>query len=64
MKKIGAEVILTVMLIPFFVWITTTIFSLQSASGIEREKIDTVKDMLQKQDAKLDKIIDVLINKE
>ena len=64
MKKIGAEVILTVMLIPFFVWITTTIFSLQSASGIEREKIDTVKDMLQKQDAKLDKSIDVLINKE
>lgn len=64
MKKIGAEVILTVMLIPFFAWITTTIFSLQSASGIEREKIDTVKDMLQRQDAKLDKIIDVLINKE
>lgn len=64
MKKIGAEVILTVMLIPFFAWITTTIFSLQSASGIEREKIDTVKDMMQRQDAKLDKIIDVLINKE
>jgi hypothetical protein len=61
---VGAELILTVMLIPFAVWLITSIFALQANSGQDAIKIDQIKLMLEKQDQKLDNITSILINKE
>lgn len=60
----GAEIILTVMLLPFCVWIITSIFNLQANSGQDALKIDQIKMMLEKQDQKLDNITGILINRE
>lgn len=60
---IGAEVILTVMIAPFLVWVTTAIFNLQASSGSETIKIDQIKEILEKQDKKIDNIMELLITK-
>lgn len=46
MKKIGAEVILTVILLPFLIWIVTNIFSLQASTGNTEENIKEIKEDL------------------
>lgn len=73
--KFGAEAILTAMVIPFFVWIVTSLFSFDSRLGasekLNDERISTIKALMEKQDSKLDKqdmkldkIIDRLMEKK
>lgn len=42
MKKIGAEFILGVMLLPILAWVLTSIVSLQKADAVQEEKIETL----------------------
>jgi len=42
MKKIGAEFILGVMLLPILAWVLTSIASLQKADAVQEEKIETL----------------------
>lgn len=44
MKKIGAEVILTVIILPFLVWVVTSIYDLQAASGNSEADIKEIKE--------------------
>lgn len=73
--KFGAEAILTVMIVPFLVWVVTSIFTLDSRIGasekINDERISTIKAMiekqdksLEKQDLKLDKIMEILLGRK
>lgn len=63
-KKIGAEIILTVIVAPFIVWIITSINELEASQKVNDEKIFMIKTMLEKQDVKLDRIYDVLIGRK
>ena len=64
MRKIGAEVILTVIIAPFLLWVVNSIYTLQANSGTDQIKIEQIKQMLEKQDQKLENIINILINRE
>lgn len=65
MKRVGAEVILTVIVAPFLLWVINSIYTLQANSGTDAIKIEQIKTMLEKQDQKLDNITNILIsNKE
>jgi hypothetical protein len=44
--KIGSEMILTVMLIPFAVWLVTSIFELQASSGTSDSNIREIKEIV------------------
>ncbi len=61
--QLGAEAILTIVLLPFLLWVVTSIFSLQSSSALDNFKVEQIKEMLEKQDKKLDSITELLINK-
>lgn len=41
MKKLGAEVILSVICLPFAVWIVTSIYSLQARADKQEVRIET-----------------------
>lgn len=60
---LGAEAILTIIVLPFVLWIVTSIINLQANSGQDAIKIDQIKIMLEKQDQKLDNITNILIEK-
>jgi len=52
-KKIGAEIILTVMVLPWAIWITIGIFASQKADAIQEtkfqiiiEKLDDLKELI------------------
>lgn len=64
MRKIGAEVILTVIITPFLLWVVNSIYTLQASSGTDQIKIEQIKQMLEKQDQKLENITNILINRE
>lgn len=63
-KKIGAEIIISVMVAPFLVWVTSSIFNLQANAGADDLKFTQVKEMLDKQDKKLDTITNILLNRD
>lgn len=44
MKKLGAEMILTVMIIPFVIWVTSSIFDLQASSSNYEQDMREVKE--------------------
>ena len=44
MKKIGAEIILGVMIVPFLIWIVSSIYTLQAASGNSESDIREIKE--------------------
>jgi hypothetical protein len=43
-KKLGAEMILTVMIIPFVIWVTSSIFDLQASSSNYEQDMREVKE--------------------
>jgi len=71
LKRVGAEVILSVIIAPFLLWVTTAIFNLQASSGVDQVKVEQIKSLLEKQekilekqDRKIDNITNILINRE
>jgi len=62
--RLGAEAILTVIIAPFLIWIVTSIFTLQASVGIDQLQLNQIKQLLEKQDTKLDKITTILIEKK
>jgi hypothetical protein len=63
MKALSIELIISLLVVPFSIWIVTSIFSLQSSAGTDTVKIEQVKELLEKQDKKIDNITDILINR-
>lgn len=43
LKKVGAELILTVIILPFFIWVTTSIFELKAQSQTTDFAIKTIQ---------------------
>lgn len=62
--KLGAEAILAVIIAPFVIWVVTSIFNLQASVGIDKSELLQIKQLLEKQDTKLDKITAILIEKK
>lgn len=44
MKKIGAELILTAIAIPFLIWVVSSIYTLQASSGNSEADIKEIKE--------------------
>lgn len=62
--NIGAEAILIVVVAPFLIWLTTSVFSLQAKTEVGESKLGAIKEIVEKQDLKIDHIIDLLIEKK
>ena len=65
-KKFGAEAILTMIILPFFVWLVTSIYELRadySDMKIIREKIEMLVQSQDKANVKIDHLTDYLINR-
>lgn len=65
MKKIGAEFILAAMVLPFAIWITSSIYDLRADySDLKalKEKIEELKNVQEKTNNKIDHLTDYLIN--
>jgi len=65
-RKVGAEAILIMIVMPFAVWLVTSIYELRadySDIGILKEKIDDLKYTQEKTNVKIDHLTDYLINK-
>lgn len=66
--KIGAEVILSVIVAPFLYWVVSSIYQLKANANTDEVKFENIRLMLEKQDQslekqdmKLDKIMDLII---
>jgi hypothetical protein len=46
-KKLGAEMILSAMILPWAVFVTVNIFSLGQADAVQETKLDQIKVMLE-----------------
>jgi hypothetical protein len=67
--KIGAEVILSVIIAPFIYWIVSNIYQLKANANTDEVKFENIRLMLEKQDKslekqdlKLDKIMELILN--
>jgi len=47
MKKLGAELILGTMALPWLVWVTISVFSSQSADAVQETKLEQIKSLLE-----------------
>lgn len=56
-KKLGAEAILTIMVLPFVIWVVTSIYSLKSEAQVTTEKVSRTLAI----EAKVDYIYQYLI---
>jgi hypothetical protein len=61
--KVGAEIILSVIVAPFFIWVVQAIFNLQASGSSDTLRFEQIKSMLEKQEQKIDHITDILITK-
>jgi hypothetical protein len=67
--KLGAEVILSVIIAPFIYWIVSNIYQLKANANTDEVKFENIRLMLEKQDKslekqdlKLDKIMELILN--
>lgn len=47
MKRLGAELILSVMVLPWAVFVTVSIFTLSQADAVQETKLDQIKTLLE-----------------
>ena len=61
LKKVGAELILTVIILPFFIWVTTSIFDLKAQSQTTDFAIKTIQSDTQEIKADVKGIINIML---
>ena len=61
LKKVGAELILTVIILPFFIWVTTSIFELKAQSQTTDFAIKTIQSDTQEIKADVKGIITIML---
>lgn len=61
LKKVGAELILTVIILPFFIWVTTSIFELKAQSQTTDFAIKTIQSDTQEIKADVKGIINIML---
>lgn len=45
-RKLGAEFILSFMALPWLIWVTVSIFTLDSADAVQETKLDQIRELL------------------
>lgn len=64
LKKVGAELILTVIILPFFIWVTTSIFDLKAQGQTTDFAIKTIQSDTQEIKADVKGIINIMLKED